>query len=249
MDAALSPEDAGELAALRRRAYGPDPDLDDAALSRLQALEAMRHGADPGRAGHAPPPEGGADAAAAEVEEADAVPVPVPVAVPVAEAGPFRTRMRWLDRVRAHPRWWLAGAGALAAVAVAWGIAQVTGPQSDLVLTRIPPGQDGQAFARNSFLNNNNFDIDEIDRFEPYGRLQVWVAAAESGERCLLVDADDYGIVGVSCTPDGLDPIVDVRIWRGMRQDVFGDLPVNTVLRFVYANERVHVWVRSPTEG
>jgi hypothetical protein len=133
-----------------------------------------------------------------------------------------------------------------AVLAGVWAVGQLACPHSDLTLAPVPAGPEAQAFARKSFLDTRDFDVKTLERFEPYGNLQSWVATAASGERCLVVDADDYGVVGVSCTPGDLAPIVDVRIWRGMRRDVFGDLPTGSVLRFEYDDGRVHVWVREP---
>ncbi|MGP3536001.1 hypothetical protein ACTU3I_14470 [Microbacterium sp. RD1] len=255
MDArALSPDEARELAALRARAYGPEPDIaDDArALQRLRDLESAAHG--PGATTSAHHDEDPAltratgsrsrapDTPTPESDTMTAVP-----SEPVVTVSAAPTPSRFIRLMRNG--WLVAAVAVVAAAATVWGVLQAVAPRSDLVLGLVSTGGEGsEEFARPSFLDAQDFDLREVQRYEAYGPLDLWLAVAASGDRCLLVDADEYGIVGVSCTPPDLDPIVDVRIWRGMRRDIFGEFAVNTVLRFQYRDGRVHLWVRSPSE-
>jgi hypothetical protein len=94
-----------ELHGLRRRAYGPDPDLDDAELARLRELEAGARGAarvggaadprpaaahDAPRGRHAAPVGGTADATHAGSADADAVAAPDDDSADGAEEAPPR---------------------------------------------------------------------------------------------------------------------------------------------------------------
>jgi hypothetical protein len=251
--AALSPEEARELALLRRRAYGPDSDigLDPAARSRLERLEAACHARAPSASAHAPadaphPPRAVTSQASASApsepqtwrEPADATGW-LPERRTAPRAAPF---LRGLLAPRR--RVWLA-AGAVAVVAaLVWAGTQVFLPRADLTLGRIPAGEAARSFAGQGYFASHSVDVAGVERYEDYGSLQIWLTTSTTGERCLVVDADDYGIVGIGCTPPGLDPIVDVRIWRGMRRDVFGELPAGTVLRFQQSEDRVYLWVR-----
>lgn len=253
MDAtALSPEESRELAALRLRAYGPHPDIDDdpAALARLEALEAAVHAApapDVVAAG-APAPA----AASVPAEEGTVLRGPQPVLplralrlAPVgASEGGAAPPAR---RPRPSRRWVGAAVAALLIGGIVWGSTQLAVPRSDVTLGRIPAGEEGQRFARQGFLNAADVVIEEVQRFEAYEALQLWLILAQSGERCLVIEAERYGILGVNCTPPGLEPTIDIRIWRGMRTSVFGELPPGTFLRFVHADDSIHVWVRPPS--
>lgn len=255
MDAtALSPEESRELAALRRRAYGPRPDIaaDPVAVARLEALEALLH-----RAG--------------------AMPAPVPAPTASAPSSPRRDRPKVVGTLAdapaddigdtgaasegtgARPRrvppgfgrvrkpWLVAVLAVALTAALVWGVSQLSAPGSDMSLGRIPAGQDAERLARQGFLDAADVTADEVQRFEAYEALQIWLVVAASGERCLVIEAERYGILGVNCTPRGLDPTIDLRIWRGMRANVFGDLPPNTFLRFSHHSDRVHVWIRPPS--
>jgi hypothetical protein len=252
MDAmALSPEESRELAALRRRAYGPQPDIDDdpAALARLEALESALH----------------AHSEATGATEAEATTAPgrpeeeVPDLTPHGFLRSAHSSPAWSPPEddpegegpalphRRTPRRWLVVAGAVALVcALVWGVTQLSAPRADATLSRIPAGEEGQRFARQGFLSAADVVVQEVQRFEPYEALQMWLILAESGDRCLVIEAERYGILGVNCTPAGLEPTLDLRIWRGMRTNVFGHLPPGTFLRFVHSGDRIHVWVRPP---
>lgn len=257
MDAtALGPEESRELAALRRRAYGPNPDIadDPAAVSRLADLEAVLHHAGtehevlPARA--APPVrsvlrrDAGESAPRRSVDGFAGAAVPMLSAAEAAPAGesPRRSLRAWRPRRR-----WLVIGGAVALVAsLVWGVTQLSEPRSDTTLGRIPAGEDAARLARQGFLDSADVTAQEVQRFEPYEALQIWLVLAAAGDRCLVIEAERYGILGVNCTPPGLDPVLDLRIWRGMRTNIFGDLPPNTFLRFTHHGDRVHVWVRPP---
>lgn len=115
-------DDVAELATLRRRAYGPDADIDGdpAALARLEHLEAQARLA---RLARVSPPAAEVTAPAADagggLSPADAAPLP---SAPVAEAPPEVTA----GAVRQTARY-VWGFGIVAAVAIA---AAVVVPQS-----------------------------------------------------------------------------------------------------------------------
>ncbi|KAA9149955.1 hypothetical protein F6B41_24475 [Microbacterium lushaniae] len=263
MDAtALSPEEARELAALRRRAYGPHPDIaaDAAAVARLAALEAALHpvagSASPPRTDRvvAQAPDAASPVAPARGVWADEEPRAVmpPLGPREGRIPPWRraraaasTAIGWFARRRAVT----VAVAFVVVVAIAWGGAQLAAPQSDRSLGRIPAGVDGERLARQGFLDAAGVTVAEVQRFEAYESLQVWVVLADTGDRCLVIDADQYGVLGFNCTPAGLDPVIDLRVWRGMREQVFGDLPPDSFLRFEHIGSRVHVWVRAPLDA
>lgn len=253
MDAtALSPEDARELAAQRLRAYGPHPDIDDdpVALARLESLEAALHSAAPAPA-HEPVPPSVPEFERSPVVRrsgpALAMQAPRPLREPVAAPDDMDAPAP-RPRRRIRRRWVAVGAAAALIGAIVWGVTQLSAPRSDVTLGRIAAGEEGQRFARQGFLNAADVVVAEVQRFEAYEALQLWLIVAESGDRCLVVEAERYGILGVNCTPPALDPTIDIRIWRGMRTNIFGDLPPGTFLRFVHADDSIHVWVRPPAQ-
>ncbi len=257
MDAtALGPEEARELAALRQRAYGPHPDIaaDAAALARLAALESASHPVTvPAPSPRSERPAPATDAAPPVARDAWVPQEPAAPAPPRVTRTPLRRRLR---DAAASAKGWIARRRMVAiavafvlVVAIAWGGAQLAAPQSDRSLGRIPAGVDGERLARQGFLDAAGVTVAEVQRFEAYESLQVWVVLADTGDRCLVIDADRYGVLGFNCTPAGLDPVIDLRVWRGMREQVFGDLPPDSFLRFEHIGSRVHVWVRAPLDA
>jgi hypothetical protein len=268
---ALSPEESRELAALRRRAYGPDPDIgaDPAAVARLEALERVsRHRAPPELPPRPAPPVPPARDDLAALEEATRPPGSVDAAEPGfpvadgfssgsarppeerAEGWALRAPRARFGRGRAllRRRWPAVLTAVVLVGSLVWGVTQLSEPRSDSSLGRIPAGEEGERLARQGFLDAADVTVDEVQRFEDYEQLQIWVVLATSGDRCLVVEAERYGILGVNCTPPGLDPVIDLRIWRGMRANIFGELPPNTFLRFSHTGDRVHVWIRQPAQ-
>jgi hypothetical protein len=259
MDApALSVDEARELAALRQRAYGPGSGIAPEAIARLEELEAASRHASPVQSAAAlvqtptetarstardhPATEdpsdsdGAGEAAAASASRegrADAT----------GDAG--HTGRAPNTTVR-----WIVGGGAVLVIlliaAIVWGVTQITGTRSDITLAVVPTEADtGRAAGQEGFLNSYGVDLESITQFEDYRALTAWSAPTDSGGRCLVVDAAEFGTIDVRCTPRGLDPIVDVMIWEGMPTGMMGGLPPGSVIRFVLEGDSVLVWERA----
>ena len=190
-------DEVGELAALRRRAYGPDADIDGdpQALRRLEELENRA------REEYAVAPSAGSSpAAAAEGAERGAPPTEIDV-------GPAPRRLGW--RVAA-----VAGVAAVAVLVVV----QITGPQTVApVAEASPPATPAIPLVDRAATGSETTLVDiPLDRslaryveqpaapqFPVEGGLRwaeslgayygwtVWLARSATGQRCILLDGGD----------------------------------------------------------
>lgn len=239
------PERSDELAALRRRAYGPDADIhsDRSALDRLHELEALaRRVAEPvaspeaARRMVAPPlPEPPEAQAATE-------PVTQERTAAVTATAELSPRLRWWQRL---PLWSVAAGSLAVGIAVgAMGMAStLSNPGPDYTLRALP--DDGEREQEsNNLLSPWGLDADSVVRFEPFSGLDVSTALSNEGARCILL-LRDAEPVWTQCAPDGLDTILDYTVYPG---DTLLDetLPVGTVVRFIADGSLIRVWVQSP---
>jgi hypothetical protein len=251
MDApSMSPERSTELAALRRRAYGPDADiaLDPAAQQRLSELEELAHpplvsrdepvepaGSSVREEPLAHPSRLSADRAAGSGDETP--PEATDAAPPVVV-----TDRPWWRRI---PLW---GVTAVVGIAVGAAIGFTwpgdDGPPPDLTL-RVDPngGERGAGFTEN--LDYWGVDPGTVVPHEGYGPIQVWTALGIDESRCLLL-SHEGSFLSATCTGAGLDPVLDFTIYDGLSLDLETPLPVGTVIRFVGHEGSVDVWVRPP---
>ncbi|MHC2998873.1 hypothetical protein [Microbacterium sp. HJ5] len=253
MDApSLSPARSRELADLRKRAYGPDADIqrDPVAQARLHELEALaRSTAEAAPAAEAdarpttPVPDAEATASVAAREEeatddpAEAAPAAAQVADPAAPA-----RRRWWQRVPLWSVTALVGIAAGVAIGVAWPTDSE--PPPDLVLDVEPAGAErGAGFTEN--LNYWGVDPGSVVPHEAFDTIQVWTARAVDDARCVLL-SHEGGFLGATCSGAGLDPVLDFTVYDGMSVELDSELPVGTVIRFVGRDGRVAVWVSVP---
>ncbi|MGN8552786.1 UNVERIFIED_CONTAM: hypothetical protein OHV15_09395 [Microbacterium sp. SLM126] len=250
----LSPERSIELAALRRRAYGPDADigLDPIALQRLSELEELAR----------PPVESRGDslesvaAEAASPAEGDAIARPAhrepdASATAIIEHPPSEGKdsapvvppdRPWWRRI---PLW-----GATAVVGIVLGAAigftwpNDDGPPPDVTLGVDPNGGErGAGFTEN--LDYWGVNPGTVVPHEGYDVIQVWTALGIDESRCLLL-SHDGSFLSATCTGAGLDPVLDFTIYDGLSLDLETPLPVGTVIRFVGHEGSVDVWVRPP---
>lgn len=259
MDApSLSPERSTELAALRRRAYGPDADIasDPVAQQRLLELEALAHAAEanaddvhrPAPAHRvAPDPDDDlfADPSAERSHgEAVAAPPSESAGVPAASTSPpaGTTERAWWRRV---PLWAVAaivGIAIGAAIGFTWPSGD--GPPPDLTLGVDPTGGErGAGFTEN--LDYWGVDAGTVVPHEGFDSIQVWTALGIDESRCLLL-SHDGSFLSATCSGSGLDPVLDFTIYDGMSLDFENPLPVGTIIRFVGHEGSVDVWVRPP---
>lgn len=253
MDApSMSPERSIELAALRRRAYGPDADIgrDPVAQQRLRELEDLarppvERSVEPIAPEPAPPaaddaPVRPSDAALDDATTTDATPEP---AERTDAAPPAAPSVRpWWRRVPLWSVTAVAGIALGAAIGLTWP--GDDGPPPDLTLGIDPSGGErGAGFTEN--LDYWGVQPGTVVPHEGYDTIQVWTALGIDESRCLLL-SHDGSFLSATCTGAGLDPVLDFTIYDGMSLDLETPLPVGTVIRFVGHEGSVDVWVRPP---
>lgn len=262
-----SPERSKELADLRRRAYGPDADIDrdPAAQRRLSELEALArtHAAGdavdvaPEPAGPSAPsdvPDAQADAGGEAsdpppIPAAEEEPGPLPAIAAAEPAGATVARPWW----RRLPRWTvtaLAGVAAGVAIGIAIGTAigsawtTDTEPPPDLTLGVEPGGGErGAGFIEN--LNYWGVDVGSMVPHQAFDVIQVWTARGIDDSRCLLL-SHEGAFLSATCSGAGLDPVLDFTVYDSMALELDAPLPVGTVIRFIGRDASVDVWVRPP---
>ncbi len=262
-DGVLDVTEHAELQELRRRAYGPDADIetDPAALARLHELEdaaaakpaatsdpsAPEAAAKPATDALPSPPDSSADAPAADpLETAE------PSAPAQAPASPRVSRLRALAaRTTATRRArLLTGIVAVVVVGLIGGVIgwQAAQPRADRVLA---PTSETLAVAgdEQSILSGGYGLEGRLRGHEPYGALHAWTGRTHEGLECLVISLGEVAvdnIVGVGCAPDGLPASVDVFMWPGWSVQADLDLPVRSLVRFVRAGDQVRVTLAVP---
>lgn len=253
MDApSLTPERSRELADLRRRAYGPDADIqrDPEALDRLHELEELvRQDAESAASPVAAAERTGEDAAAAASPATAASPAASVIASPqtaiVEDDSPGTAsapgaREWW----RRGIVWAIAAVCLLVGVAVgAWGYS-LTLPRPDFTL-QIDPGSGERAGNWNSVLSSWGVDPGSAVPYGDYNGLDVWTVVSDTGARCILV-THDSNPVSVSCAAQDLDPTMDLTVYPGLEVYFDSPPPDGTVIRFVARTNGIDVWVRGP---
>lgn len=259
MDApSLTAARSKELADLRRRAYGPNADIDSdpAAQHRLHELEELARPSaseapprlDPHRDGHrrgsspAGAPDGDRSEALSSVAVESAPEAPDEEASEVPDPAAPAPARRWWQRV---PLWAVTAAVGIA-VGLAAGLAWPTDsePPPDVTLDVEPGGGErGAGFTEN--LDYWGVDPGSVVPHEPFDVIQVWTARAVDESRCVLL-SHDGGFLSATCSGGGLDPVLDFTVYDGMSLEFDEPLPIGTVIRFVGRNGHVDVWVSAP---
>lgn len=246
----LSPARSQELADLRRRAYGPNADIqrDPIAQRRLYELEQLArpaadepvHESEVARQEVLPPPGVGDEAS----DSPDSTEPEPSVAVEEAAVAPPATAARrsWWRRI---PLWAVAavvGLGVGLALGLSWPTSSE--PPPDLTLDVEPGGgEKGAGFREN--LDYWGVDPSTVVPHEPFDAIQVWTARAVDESRCLLLSFDG-GFLSATCSGAGLDPVLDFTVYDGMSLELETPLPIGTVIRFVGREGHVDVWVSVP---
>lgn len=247
----MSPERSSELAALRRRAYGPSADiaLDPAAQQRLSELEELA------RPPLVPPAET-LDPLTPEFDRADDAEAPGAGRHRLPGADPTSLAAELTDASPAAPPadrpWWrriplwsvtaVIGIAVGAAIALTWP--NDDAPPPDLTLGIDPGGGErGAGFAEN--LDYWGVDPGTVVPHEGYDAIEVWTARGVDESRCLLL-SHEGAFLSATCTGAGLDPVLDFTVYDGMSLDLETPLPVGTIIRFVGHEGSVDVWVRPP---
>ena len=248
MDASTPPSDAEqELDDLRRRAYGPHPDIqaDAAALARLTELEAALGGSPPGAADagvgtSATTPEAaprddsvwaqsdpdGLDAESPPEEEAD--------------AGRLWSAWHWLT---ATPARRIVAAALTAALVITPAVAWIIGPHPDATLRAIEDEPDGVVLSLLDFLGADP-EPASIRGYEPYRGYQPWFSVEKGGRQCLmLVEPNGPAVDGANCVPPGVELFADSTAWRLLGDNLQNRLPHGSMVRFHYRGDSVDVYL------
>lgn len=230
-------DDVAELALLRRRAYGPDADIDadPAAVARLDELETRVRLGFAARAG-TPRPESthGAGAVAGAVGVDVAPTGPAPDAVTAAAA----------ERPRRYG-WRIAVACAVAAVAVVAGVQAANGPavpQTEASMLSAPPAAVWASDSSETRLVDIPLDrslaryveqpaapefpvdggLSWAESLGPYYGWTVWLARSASGDqRCILLGTADKMYSQCQGEQGFLDGMLEVSVPFG---DVAADV-------------------------
>ncbi len=271
----LTPQLERELADLQRRAYGPDADihLDAAALARLRELEALSQTVStasigsfvepaetaPIRAEPDDAPQGGASAsagawaaaAAKDPAPARVDPAPERTGSPAESTGPPEPPAAAAPSPGSRRTWWrrpqtwiLLGIGAVVGgvivAAVLWA-----GSRPDLTLPVVDEG--ASSLESDSYLEYLELEPEALRSHGTYGTFGVWTGKTTRDHVCLLLTIS-ASVWDQSCTPDGIDPIIDVTLFAGDFAARDLDLPERSVIRFVAKGDVVEVWIAVPAE-
>lgn len=259
-------DERDELADLRRRAYGPDADLDAAGLARLERLEAAARearAAAPAMPDLVPPDLVPGEAAPPHAETAVAASGPgaSPLAIPAgADPGPDvaddesaapTTRRAQRPSARRPVR-----RGAWVAVGVAVGVALTGGVGAAVANADAPDAT--LRIVEDDDRGHDEFwgDID-ARMHELYHSIDIRSTRQPEGA-CLyyMFELDGEGVTGgMDCAPAGIVPTLS--FWNGPNglmpewyggQAPVGDLERGEFLRFELHGDVVKVWRRPPID-
>jgi hypothetical protein len=240
MDPSSQPSEANrELNELRRRAYGPHPDIqaDPAALARLTELEAARR---------ADPPDGADTGIREPAAAADGAP-----ARTASSEGLPRSLWHRLTATRARRRRSsFVAAGALVVFfALAYIMASLDGPDPDATLHPVADEADGAVLAMLGFLGADA-DHSTIRGYEPYRGVEPWFVAERQGLQCfMLIKRSGPSVDGANCVPPGVDLFADTGAWPLLGDDFIEGLPNGSIVRFHYRGHSVDVFLYPASEA
>jgi hypothetical protein len=249
-----------ELAALRRRAYGPDADIgDDAtALARLHELEdALRRdevrAATPVAVSEASTPsvpvvQSGATDGSPVARDASAMPAqhgsPVVTDAPPSPEPAVSTPARWWKRI---PAWAFVvaafAAGAAAGSVMTASAAPDTEPD---MLLRVDPSPGERGLNWNSTLSSWGLNPGSEVPHDDFHTIDVWAARDDLDQPCILLTQAGFPL-WAECSPPGLPVVLDFTVSEGLPFILDPELPVGTAIRFVSAPGGIEVWVRERT--
>lgn len=258
MDApSLSPERSKELADLRRRAYGPEADIqrDPAAQRRLDELEALARASPTGDVPSTAPAHSEADDGRELTDPGDeasallvgrpentAEPAPVSAQTEAPRQPPARSRV-WWKRIPLWSVTTLVGVAAGVAIGLAWPSIGSESPP-DLTLGIDPDGGE-RAAGFNDAMDYWGVDPGTVVPHEAFDVIRVWTARGADDSSCVLLSHDGQ-LLTATCAGAGLEPVLDFTVFDGMALELDAPLPVGTVIRFSGGEGAVDVWVRPP---
>ena len=222
---------ADELAALRRRAYGPDADIQDdpRALARLAELERAI-----APVASAQPDEPATDEAPAPARSAGQKPFAPPTSHPTG---------RWRNAIAVVA----VTASVIAAIALgALAFERVNRPQPVARFPALAEPSQGTAFPLPypELLREFDFRQPFYVPHGEYGALDMWSATGPRGRQCLIVSVGGE-VPGFACTVRAIETIVDIRSQNSWMPDSpdGGPIPNGSTVRFVLHDGVIDVYV------
>ena len=247
-----------ELDELRRRAYGPHPDIqsDPAAQVRLAELEAARSAGpraltDTDVRTPAAAPDSGSVAPPTRTRFIDEVPDPATSIAPVAESriGSMWSIWRRFTATRVRRYSFIAGVLAVLLAAV-FTVAPILRPHPDATLHPIADEADSDVLTMLEFLSTLEFPWGEaagqssFRGYQQYRGFEPWFFVDGRGYRCfMLIDRSGPFVDGANCVPPGVDLFADVGGQTHSGDDAVMGLPKGSVVRFHYRGDSVDVFL------
>ena len=247
-----------ELDELRRRAYGPHPDIqsDPAALVRLAELEAARTASPRAATGTdvtapAAAPDSGSVAHPAWTRINDEWPDSTTSIAPVTEArtGPTSSIWRRLTAKRVRRYSFIAGALAVfiaGVLTVAW----IVRPHPDAILHPVADKADVAVLTMLKFLSTLEFAWGEaagqssFRGYQQYRGVEPWFFVDGRGYHCfMLITRSGPFVDGANCVPPGVDLFADISGDSLSADDGMEDLPNGSIVRFHYRGDSVDVFL------
>ncbi|MFD4959578.1 hypothetical protein [Microbacterium sp. NPDC058389] len=250
----VDPDLDAELRELRRRAYGPHPDIqnDARALARLIELETAHRQTDMVVAPHEAPTQ---DSAMDDVSPSDAMPSAPDVsatptsrqAAPEARALRGSTRRSGLIALAAGA--FVASAGVLVAVVGPPGppadtVLQPNGAEPDDRLLTLLRGEGGTSTIDTRTASEMEIDLSTLRGFGTYQEVEVWSGVNAYGSPCLIgIHRPTDDVVARRCVPAEADLFMDVPWDIQHGESMRRALPEGQVLRFSLRADVVEVHV------
>lgn len=246
-----------ELDELRRRAYGPHPDIqsDPAALVRLTDLEAARTAITRPASGTevsapAAPPDSGSAPHSTWTGSIDERPGSATSIVPVAESrtGSMSSIWRRLTATRARRYSFMAGALAVILAAV-FTVTWILRPHPDATLRPVADEADSAVLTMLEFLSTLEFAWGEATGqssfrgYQQYRGVEPWFFVDGRGYQCfMLISRSGPTVDGANCVPPGVDLFADIDGDFLPADDGMTRLP-NGMVRFHYRGDSVDVFL------
>jgi len=185
-----------------------------------------------------------ADAASSDAAPPSAASSTQPEPSSTIGRSPESSRWQRMTSTRSGRARLAVGAG-VTAVVILWGAMWLFGPHPDATLRPTATEADGEAAALMRNANALEF-IDEstLESFEEYRGVEPWSGVDDVGNPCLLlVDRSAARVLGMACTPQEGDLIVDIGVWPSEDPDFSEGLPDGSIIRFHHDGDTVDAYL------
>ena len=136
------------------------------------------------------------------------------------------------------------GAG-VTAVVILWGAMWLFGAHPDATL-RLTANEADSEIA-DLLMNANALEFIEastLRSYEEYRGVEPWSGVDDVGNPCLLlVDRSAARVLGMACTPQEGDLIVDIGVWPSEDPDFSEGLPDGSIIRFQHDGDTVDAYL------